>query len=217
MASLSARGGNQKRTGVYAEDWRETALGSFTIEADGVAHVYEQDPYVDGNHWHGRDGSGPLDYGRHVHDRWDEPHRHLHPGDKRPSEARQEGFVRELPAKERHHSHRIYVNESVSLNEAIDKAVMAVRMGSAAYEDGRWRDAHGKFGEVVSAMTAAVQSAQLLVSAMYDLWDDGGPCDRRVVELESQALGGSIDLEGGSKVTTRRRAAEPEGRPRRAA
>ena len=204
----------QKRTGVYGEEWNEGGFGEFDINVDGVRHGYELSYR---GHIHTRDGV-PQDYGRHIHDRWNDPHRHLHPGDKAPSEAKADGSgYKDRERKETHHAHRVYVNESARIGEAIDRLAMAVRAGTAAYEGGHWKEAHDQHAAAVKAAEAAVDAGRLLVGAMHDLWNDGGPNDRRIVEFESQALGGSLDLDGGTHVTVRRRAAEPDGRPKRKA
>ena len=178
----------QKRTGVYEEKpWNEREFGCYHTSVDGVEHVYELDPSVPSRHIHYRDGV-QQSYGRHVHDRWNEPHRHLHPGDRAPSEARQNvGAPRELPQKERHSSHRTYVTEAATIGEAIDALAMAVRLGSAAYEDGRWRDGYQQFVAAKEASEAAMRAAGLLIAALEDLWHDGGANDRPVVEFAYQA------------------------------
>lgn len=183
----------QKRTGVYLEsDWMEGAFGTFWIVVDGVRHGYDLDPTVPSRHIHGRDGHS-QDYGRHVHDRWNEPHRHLHPGDKAPSEARQDvGTPRERPERQRHHAHRIYVNEAVTIGEAIDALAIAVRLGSAAYEDGRWADGHQRFIAAQDAAAAAVMASGKMIKAFADLMHDGGPTDRPGIEFEDQVRTGSF-------------------------
>lgn len=190
----------EKRTGVYGEeDWRETIPGEYHITVEGVSHIYIPGPEIPGNHRHVRNGVS-QNYGLHTHTRWDEPHRHLHPGDKNPTTntngsahpertGRQGDLPREEIRKDTHHAHRIYVNEAVTINEALDALALAVRVGSAAYEDGRWKDAHQRYIAAQDASEAALAAAGKIVAAMSELWRDGGPNDRRTVEFESQVKG----------------------------